>query len=912
MYLYNMRRLLKLREYQIEPAKYALDNDEVVLALAPNGGKTEVSIYVIQEYLRNNPNARVLILTHSTNVLKDNFTERMDELILDFNYSTEFEEDVNVHVCLPNSEKWIKGEYDLLVVDEAHENYLAERCQRIVEQIKPKKKLLLTGTPESFIREGGYNIYYLALQDIPKEYYAKLGIELVSSNYDWQDKDYNNSLNIVDEFEFKEEDTKETLERVLRQLLERLKVKGGAEKFNRKTVFYSINKVFSDIFKKTGKTLVYASNIKQADQIYTILKDSGVKTAISHSKCDKDSSNVKAFKNNEYDAIVVVDRAKLGYSDSDLRNIIDMSGTHNPSLIYQMLCRTVRGDQEQQNYFIKVTPKGKGRKDLTHISTLAALSLTHRQWLSTYNGRNFNGMFIVIEKTSKKVKLESTDPTDKVRSIKTPRVIFPEFTDNIMQQFGDVFKDVLNNETSPASIYKVTSIGEVRHLIGDSKQLPNGYWDYEKCKEESKKYTGRKEFQKGNSSAYNTSRKNNWLDDFTWLVSKLKSWTYEKCKEESKKYTGRSEFEKGNGSAYVTSRKNNWLDDFTWLISKLKSWDYEKCKEESKKYTSRGEFSKGNRSAYVTSLKNNWLDDFTWLPSKTWDYEKCKEESKKYTSRLEFQKGNGSAYTASLKNNWLDDFTWLISKLKSWDYEKCKEESKKYTNRGEFQKGNGSAYTASLKNNWLDDFTWLPSKSWTYEKCKEESKKYTSRGEFQKGNSSAYNTSRKNNWLDDFTWLLSKKLPNGYWDYEKCKEESKKYTSRKEFYKGNSSAYGTSLKNNWLDDFTWLPSKYKTWDYEKCKEESKKYTSRGEFEKGNGSAYGASLKNNWLDDFTWLVSKRKPVKHLETGKVYLTLVAGCNKTETPYRKEHGKLYKSSKTKQFKYITIEEYDRLKDK
>jgi len=113
-----------------------------------------------------------------------------------------------------------------------------------------------------------------------------------------------------------------------------------------------------------------------------------------------------------------------------------------------------------------------------------------------------------------------------------------------------------------------------------------------------------------------------------------------------------------------------------------------------------------------------------------------------------------------------------------------------------------------------------------------------------------------------------------------------------------------------IGDCKKLPNGY--WDYEKCKEESKKYTGRKEFQKGNSSAYNTSLKNNWLDDFTWLISKRKPVKHLETGKVYLTLVAGCNKTETPYKKEHGKLYKSSKTKQFKYITIEEYDRLKDK
>ena len=39
------------------------------------------------------------------------------------------------------------------------------------------------------------------------------------------------------------------------------------------------------------------------------------------------------------------------------------------------------------------------------------------------------------------------------------------------------------------------------------------------------------------------------------------------------------------------------------------------------------------------------------------------------------------------------------------------------------------------------------------------------------------------------------KKKNGYWNYETCMEESKKYNTRNEFQKGNRSAYQVALKN---------------------------------------------------------------------------------------------------------------------
>ena len=41
---------------------------------------------------------------------------------------------------------------------------------------------------------------------------------------------------------------------------------------------------------------------------------------------------------------------------------------------------------------------------------------------------------------------------------------------------------------------------------------------------------------------------------------------------------------------------------------------------------------------------------------------------------------------------------------------------------------------------------------------------------------------------------------NGYWTYETCYEEAKKYSTRTEFCKGCGSAYEVARKNGWMDE----------------------------------------------------------------------------------------------------------------
>lgn len=476
----TINKQVTLRGYQEPASDFAMKHDIAVLAMCPNGGKTEISIDVIERYLNLYPKNKVIIFAHSTNVLLDNYIERLKGLNLKFTWSVigtkEFKSKHQVHICLPNSENKIKLKYDFLIVDEAHENYLAERVQRIIRKIKPKKQLLLTGTPSKFIKKGGYNIFTLAMNEISDKWFAKLNIELVTSNYNWLGN-YNRNMDINDGFKYTAKETEKTLEAVLLKLLERLKRKCSAEEFNRIKFIPKVKSKVKDkledwgiAYNKIGKTMIICNETEHADIINNILIKHNVKCVVSHSKNDSNSDNVIEFKNNKHDVLIVVDRARLGYSDVDLYNIIDMSGTHNPDIIYQIFARVLRGNPKMQKYYLKVTPQGNGGMDLTHMSVCAALMLTDKKYLSTFNGGNLNGIPVIILKNPKKIKKTIGSCTT---NSKQSRPVFPEFRHDII----DMFKDIIADLNKSVSIYKLTTIGEVRYQLGE---LERQIWDENK------------------------------------------------------------------------------------------------------------------------------------------------------------------------------------------------------------------------------------------------------------------------------------------------------------------------------------------------------------------------------------------------------------------------------------------------
>lgn len=113
---------------------------------------------------------------------------------------------------------------------------------------------------------------------------------------------------------------------------------------------------------------------------------------------------------------------------------------------------------------------------------------------------------------------------------------------------------------------------------------------------------------------------------------------------------------------------------------------------------------------------------------------------------------------------------------------------------------------------------------------------------------------------------------NYKWSYEACYKEAQKYKTRSEFIKNNERAYRVSLKNNWINNYTWLRTgRFIKWTYETCYEEAKKYKTRVEFERNSGGAYRVSLRNNWLDNYTWMIDGRVKLFTDKIDSVYIYL-----------------------------------------
>ena len=89
---------------------------------------------------------------------------------------------------------------------------------------------------------------------------------------------------------------------------------------------------------------------------------------------------------------------------------------------------------------------------------------------------------------------------------------------------------------------------------------------------------------------------------------------------------------------------------------------------------------------------------------------------------------------------------------------------------------------------------------WTYEKCKEVALDCKTKCEFKKRYVSAYTKVNRNKWYELFSHMEEILKPNGYWSYEKCKELAMSCNSKLEFINHKGDAYGTSLRNGWLDD----------------------------------------------------------------------------------------------------------------
>lgn len=85
------------------------------------------------------------------------------------------------------------------------------------------------------------------------------------------------------------------------------------------------------------------------------------------------------------------------------------------------------------------------------------------------------------------------------------------------------------------------------------------------------------------------------------------------------------------------------------------------------------------------------------------------------------------------------------------------------------------------------------------------------------------------------------------WTREKLFETAQKYTYIDDFYKMDTCAYNTCVKNGLIKEMTWLKYKRKKWNHELCIQKGTEFNSRGEFQKKCWSGYLYAWKHGLLD-----------------------------------------------------------------
>jgi len=423
------RTRLVLRPYQttaLDQVAYhfAKGEREVVLAASCGAGKTCMAIRVIEDFLVAYPDKRVLVLTHGQHILRTQFAGEMEQHA-NFTYAVvESGRDLGrttapVVVTLPQTiyRQQTLPEFDLIVVDEAHQLYCAETMvRRIVKETSPSRILLLTGTPSPFVGRMCPIVSVTMTELLAQKAVSDFTVEIATTTYAIKDTDYTQDENLRKGFEFSQKATDATLHDVLHKLHDRLVSPPSYAGPLRKVVNWF------GFFRTLGKTMIACHAQEQARQVKAFFTKKGITTALCTSEDDPDSETIEAFRSDPAcRVLIVVYRGVLGFSYPNLVNVVDMTCSRNPNRIFQLAARLTRphpnGDRK---LFVKVVPNAMASY-FRHIIT-ATLSLASNPWYSQYNGTNFLDLALLVQQPKHQPSSDNTprSPSRKKRMVPQP------------------------------------------------------------------------------------------------------------------------------------------------------------------------------------------------------------------------------------------------------------------------------------------------------------------------------------------------------------------------------------------------------------------------------------------------------------------------------------------------------------
>lgn len=296
-------------------------------------------------------------------------------------------------------------------------------------------------------------------------------------------------------------------------------------------------------------------------------------------------------------------------------------------------------------------------------------------------------------------------------------------------------------------------------------------------------------------------------------------------------------------------------------------WTKERCLEIAKVCKSRGELKKKNDSAYQSALRNKWIGEYTWFTKPI-----------KYNGKIDL------VYAYIFPDNVAYIGRTINIKIRHWEhsYRVEKDVVAKYINDNNLTIPEPIILEKDLTLNeglerekyWVDyylsnNYTLLNTKAcgigsgslgslgrgrWTKIKTFEEAKKHSTKNEFRKNCNSGYQAALKHGWIKDYTWFKKPPAHNKIWTKEKCLNAAKKCASIKKFRTKYITAYYTSKKNDWFNDYKWLTNANDAlWTKEKCLKEARKYKTKSEFRKKSKSAYNNASRKGYLKEISNLL-----------------------------------------------------------
>lgn len=650
-----------------------------VFAACPSAGKTLMSICMIDTILKDNPDFRVLVLAHGTNVLRSQYAEEVAGANPDFTYcEVTSKQDMEqctaqVVVAIPQSIRTIKNmpKFDLIVVDEAHQFYFAEMVQTIIRKTKAKYQLMLTGTPSVFILNEFPLITVTVNEILDYDMVEDLTVVVASSNYRTRREDFNQNGDIREDFfTNQEQQTNNTLDDFLGVL--ESKLKSVLKEFTALEAGVSTLTGWNLALKKLDKTMIVARSQEQARQIRNYFWKKKVDVALSTSDTDSTSSEIQRFKDDkDCRILIVVGRGILGFSFPRMINVVDMSGTQNIDRIFQLMCRVIRKHPEgRKKFFFKIAPK-----DLEHnyeyIMT-ATMCLCDETYYTKYNGENFLDLEIPVVRTPRAPREPGDEDEPREPRERQGRDIRPvEFLG--LPEGIRFFKDLLHMDHSSAMVnHSYAKIKEVKYLLGEYDKAPHNYWTKEKCQEDGLLYNTKNEWRI-NSAAYQIARQYGpeFFRECTKHMTGNQRYTDEDLIEICKKYSTADEWNKDDAKSLLAARrrKNVWVECEKMLKKVKQSNNFfrgnkENVLAEAKKHKTKSAWSKASSASYEEARKNGYLDEACahmeqkekpkgWWSSKENVFETLKDESVKTINEWS-RKYNGAANSAK-KNGWYEE-----------------------------------------------------------------------------------------------------------------------------------------------------------------------------------------------------------------------------------------------------------------